>query len=58
MVPVARIQLSVGWGRDLAADREQGAKGIERINTAIEPEGELVERRSSGRDQQDIATLV
>ena len=42
-MPVAGIQLGVGWSRDLAADGEQRAEGVERIKTAIEPECELVE---------------
>ena len=43
MLPFARIEVGVRWGRYLAADPKQGPEGIERIESPIEPERELVE---------------
>jgi hypothetical protein len=36
------IELGIGWRGDVAGNSEQGAKGVEGIETAVEAESEFV----------------
>src|SRR5216683_3025378 len=43
VLPTARIKPFVGRSGGVPADSEQRAEGIERVEAAVEPKGELVE---------------
>ena len=43
MLPFSAVKFGIGRCRVLTADPEQGPKGVERIEAAVEPKGELIE---------------
>ena len=43
MPPFSRVKLGVGRRGDVTSDAEQGAKGVERVESPVEAEGKLVE---------------
>ena len=43
VLPVARIQLNISRRSGLAADAEQRAKGVERVEPSVKSERELIE---------------
>ena len=43
VLPVARVKLGVSGSGDIASDSEQGPEGVERVESPVEAEGELVE---------------
>ncbi len=43
MLPIARVKLGVSGSGDIASDSEQGPEGVERVESPVEAECELVE---------------
>ena len=43
VLPIARVKLGVSGSGDIASDSEQGPEGVERLESPVEAECELVE---------------